>query len=423
MSYWIITVGSELTTGLIADSNSQHISKRLGEEGYICSRQVSVPDDVNAVADALNEAVDSSDGAIVTGGLGPTADDVTREAVSKAFDLKLILMDHLKDKVASWYGRIEGIPKCVYKQAYIPEGAIEIPATAGSAAGFYLEVKSKPVLVLPGVPSEMAEMLERALPLLKNKWISGPVRFLKTLKTSARSEAQLEGLLGELLHRNAVEIGVMARPGEIELQIRALSDTVGEAKKLIAGVEREIRARLGSLVYGAGDKTLHETVVELLVGLDKTVATAESCTGGLIAKMITDVPGSSACFKGGLVAYSNGSKVKSIGVPSAIIDRYGAVSPECAAAMARGARERLGADIGVSTTCIAGPGGGTEEKPVGLTYISLAAEDREDVCEFRLSGSRHAIRERVAKISLDHLRMYLIDLAGGESPCQGFSSE
>lgn len=423
MSYWIIAVGSELTTGMIADTNSQHISKRLGKEGFICSRQVSVPDDMDAIAEALNEALASSDGAIVTGGLGPTADDVTREAVSKAFNLKLILSDHLKSAVAAWYAHGDEIPDRVYKQAYIPEGSIEIPATTGSAAGFYLETRSKPVVVLPGVPSEMKDMLEWTLPMLKEKWKSGPVRVLKVLKTTGRSEAQLEGLLGDLLERKDIEIGIMASPGEIELQLRALSDTADKARKLIDRAEREIEKRLGRLVYGTGDKTLQEAVVELLIELGKTVATAESCTGGLISKMLTDVPGSSACFKGGAIAYSNESKVKSLGVPAEVLERYGAVSAECAAAMARGARECLDADIGVSITCIAGPEGGTAEKLVGLTYISLSAADREDAWEFSLNGCRRIVRERGAKIALDELRKYLLDLTGKESPCRGFSSE
>lgn len=413
MSYWIITVGSELVTGLTPDTNSTHIAARLGKEGFRCERAVSIGDDVSEIARIVSEAVACCDGAVVTGGLGPTTDDVTREGIAAAAGVSLELKPHLKDFLDRWYLRFGAVQESVYRQAYIPRGAVEIPAVRGSAAGFLLGIDGKAVLALPGVPGEMNEMLERAIPHLKERWEGGPAYVIRNLMTVARSESWLESAVSDLIDNEGVSFGFFAEPGLIKIQLRAEAEDRASAESRLDEVEARVRSRLGRTVFGSGDDTLPKATGDLLLKTRMTVAIAESCTGGLIAKLLTDIPGSSAYVIDSVVAYSNKSKTALLGVSSDILERYGAVSPECALAMARGARALPGADIGLSVTGIAGPGGGTEEKPVGLVYVGLSTGDREDTWEYRLPGSRRSIRERSSKIALDALRNYLLDALEG----------
>ncbi|MHB0976005.1 MAG: CinA family nicotinamide mononucleotide deamidase-related protein [Candidatus Aquicultorales bacterium] len=413
MGYWILTVGSELLTGLTVDTNSRHIAARLGREGYVCDRTVAVPDDAREIAGAVEDALRSSQGLIVTGGLGPTADDVTREGISQALEKPLRPMPGLRKYLDAWYTKLSAVvPETVYRQAYIPEGAVELVPETGTAAGFISDKDGIPVVALPGVPREMSEMLERALPFLRERMKTDKVRVVRDVITLARSESWLEAALADMFERDDISLGVFAKPGEITLQLRASASSREEADRILDQVDEELKRRLRRLYLGPGDTSLSQVVGELLTAHSLTLAVGESCTGGLLAKTITDHPGSSAFFKTGVVSYSNEAKIEHLGVSRAILERYGAVSPECAIEMAKGARRLPPADIGLSITGLAGPGGGTPEKPVGLIYIGLSSGEAEDVRESTFPGTRWAIRERATQQALNLLRNYLLDKEG-----------
>ncbi|MCL6472496.1 MAG: competence/damage-inducible protein A [Firmicutes bacterium] len=412
MRYNIISVGSELTLGLTVNTNAAYIAKRLGKEGYSCNYQIGVPDNVSLISKAIRKSLAEVDGVIITGGLGPTVDDLTREAICDAVDCKLEFQHWLADIIKERYGpRTTPLPEITYRQAYLPSGAKPIIPTIGSAPGIILEKDNRFVISLPGVPREMKEMLETdVIPWLNSRYLINETYKVRVLRTTARTEATLEESVKDIMESlENVTVGIIAFPGEIQLQLLARGNSEEEAAKAIEEAESRFIERLGPIVFGFDEDTLEEVVGRLLKKHDLTLALAESCTGGLTSKKITDISGSSDYFLGGIISYSNDAKVALLNVSEQTLARQGAVSAATALAMAVGVRNRLGSDIGLSITGIAGPTGGTPDKPVGLIYIALSHESTSYSNKYVFFGSRDIIRLKSANAALDMLRYYILD--------------
>lgn len=412
MQYHIITVGSELTLGLSVNTNAAFIAKRLGREGFTCNCQVSVPDDLHLIAKAIRESLADADGVILTGGLGPTADDITREAICEAVGCDLEYQPHLAEIIKERYGsRYKPLPEITFRQAYLPSGARAITPTIGSAPGIILDKDGKYIVSLPGVPREMEAMIEEEVaPWLKSKYNDSHYYRLRVLRTTARSESSLQERVHDLMTASSnITVGIIASPGEIQLQLLAKGTDEKTVSHAISEAEAKFIERLGNIIFGFDDQTLEEVVGEKLKKHNLKLALAESCTGGLTSKKITDIPGSSDYFLGGIISYSNNVKESLLNVSGQTLLRHGAVSAATALSMAVGTREKLGADIGLSITGIAGPGGGTSDKPVGLIYIGLSHAIANYTNKFVFFGSRDIIRFKSANAALDMLRYFILE--------------
>lgn len=295
-------------------------------------------------------------------------------------------------------------------QAYFPEGAVPIPNPNGTAPGIWMELRGKTIVCLPGVPKEMQPMfVDSVLPKLQAKSGVNRVIVHRTLRCFGAGESAVEQMLGDLTRRSRhPQVGITASEATISLRITATAQSVAAAQSLIEVDERFIREQLGPIVFGAEDQQLQHAVFELLRERQRTLASAESCTGGLIGHLLTEVAGISQFYLGGVVAYSNQAKVALLEVPADLIERHGAVSPEVAEAMAIGCRHRFGADIGLATTGIAGPGGGTPEKPVGLVYCAIAYPEGTKIARFQWGADRSSTKLRSAKMTLNLARLYLL---------------
>ena len=405
----IISVGTELVRGELVDTNSAFLARELGELGIETVRHVTVGDDEEALAAAIGEVAAKSDLAIITGGLGPTPDDITRQAVARAAGAALVpdpaSLVYIEGLFKSW-GRAMNPANAV--QADFPAGATVIFNPRGTAPGFRMRICRSEVVVLPGVPSEMKAMwAETVRPYLAGK--GGGVFVTRTLNCFGRGESDVTEAVRDLMApgRNPL-VGDTAEDAVIKLRIRAHAATVEEALTLIAATKAEARRRLGTIVFGEDDDTLESVVANLLISRRLKLAVAESCTGGLVSKRLTDISGVSAAFIQGIVPYADEAKVKLLGVPRALLDEHGAVSAEVARAMAEGERRSAATDFGLSVTGIAGPTGGTPLKPVGLVYIAVASARGTKARELRLRGTRDQVRDRSAKNALDMLRLEII---------------
>ncbi|MDI6716560.1 MAG: competence/damage-inducible protein A [Actinomycetota bacterium] len=412
MQYHIITVGSELTLGLAINTNAPFIAKRLGQEGYSCTCQISVPDNIPLISKAIRDSLSVSDGVIITGGLGPTADDVTREGICEASGRKLVYQPWLAEIIKERYGqRSTPLPDITFRQAYLPEGAKAIIPTIGSAPGTILESDGKFIISLPGVPREMTEMIEKeVVPWLKSKYRMSEAFKVRVLRTTARTEASLQEQIDDIMKSlDNVSVGILAYPGEIQLQLLAKGPSEEIALEIIKDAEKRFVERLGNIVFGFDDQTLEEVVGMLLRKNNLSIAVAESCTGGLTAKKITDIPGSSDYFLGGIVTYSDDAKRALLNVSRQTLQRHGAVSAATALAMAYGVREKFGSEIGLGITGIAGPTGGSPEKPVGLVYIGLSDGTTSYTNRYVFFGSREIIRLKSSSAALDMARYFILE--------------
>jgi nicotinamide-nucleotide amidase len=410
----ILLTGNELLRGVISDRNGAHLAASLEHHGFSVRRTLVVGDTLADIERGLRELVGEADIVVSSGGLGPTHDDRTVEALANVAGVALVLdagvlerIDRWTDQVAVRYGLDRaGFDAGNRKQAHVPVGAAVL-GMAGTAPGLIMPVDGSVVVVLPGVPSELrrlwadapthsalADVFARAQP--RPRWL---------MRTYGIGESHVADI-----HRSAggdpagVETSICARSFEIEIDIRADpgEEPAGEA------LAARMRADLGDHVFATDERPLAEIVLDLLRERGWTGATAESCTGGMVAAALTDIAGSSEAFAGGVVAYSNRLKQDLLGVPEDVLERHGAVSAEAAAAMAAGARARLGADAAVAVTGIAGPGGGTEEKPVGLVHLHVSSPAGEDVRRMDIPGSREAVRGRAATAALQLLRAHLV---------------
>ncbi len=406
----IVSVGNELLSGRTVDTNAAWIAGQLRAVGLPVVSIHAVPDEEDAIVRTLVLATAEADIVVVTGGLGPTDDDLTRQALARFLGVELVLHEGLVAGLQQFFDR-RGVemPRRNLIQAHVPQGATALENALGTAPGIRAQTDRKLLFALPGVPNEMRHMFETSvLPELRQR-AGGQALAVRRLRCFGVGESTIAELVGSAMQRGRNPlVNCTVHAGVITLEIVAFAGESTEAERMAAEEERTLRTSLGEFVYGVGDQTLAEVVGEGLARLGATIATAESCTGGLLAKLITDIPGSSRYFTYGWVTYSDEAKHRELEVPLEMIDKYGAVSEPVARALAQGARRRARADYAVSITGIAGPGGGSEQKPVGLVYIAVDNHEGTDTSRHIFSSNRDTVRSRAAQTALNLVRLRLM---------------
>ncbi|MBV8630784.1 MAG: competence/damage-inducible protein A [Silvibacterium sp.] len=414
MNSEIIAIGSELLTPWRQDTNSLYITERLNQLGVSVAFKTVVGDRLKHLADAIRNAVGRTDIVVITGGLGPTEDDLTREATAEALGIGLKrnpdLIAQLYARAAAW--RIT-MTRNNEKQADVLDGAVVLDNPRGSAPGQWLDIvygkHRKLLMLLPGVPSEMKPMFdEECMPLLREAL---PRRFIATrvLKAALIGESAADARIAPIYTQYTdVETTILAHLGDIQLNLLCSKPAIELAQARVDSLAGKIEEELEDHIYSSQGETLEQIVLYYLEMRGATLSVAESCTGGLIAERLTRVSGSSRAFAGGAVVYSNELKTEFAGVDPKLIERHGAVSREVASALAQGIRERCDTTVGVGVTGVAGPGGGTEEKPVGLVYLSVSDRDETEVVERRFGGDRERIRQLASQTALDMVRRRLM---------------
>jgi nicotinamide-nucleotide amidase len=430
----ILNTGSELMLGRVLNTHQQWLCRHLADLGYVVTRQVAVPDTAPDIQSAVREALGRADLIITTGGLGPTSDDLTRDLIAQLLGKKLLrddeVLDHIKRRFAA---RNLPMPKNNEVQALVPEGALVLANPNGTAPGLAMKIESSEgrvprapnpekdrdsqssplrtqwLVMLPGPPRELRPMFDNfVVPLLRREFPLDAPFVCRTLRTSGIAESlvqeKIAAPLGALVAAG-LEIGYCARTGQVDVRLSARG---GNGKKIVRSAEAIVQKILGAQIYGFDDEEMETVVVRLLTGRKKTLAMAESCTGGCIAHHVTNVPGASSVFLGGFVTYSNESKQKFLGVRAETLAAHGAVSEAVAREMAEGARQQTGADFAIAVTGIAGPGGGTKEKPVGTVFIGLAGEFGTGVERKFNSFERKTFKEVTAWQALEMLRTRLV---------------
>jgi nicotinamide-nucleotide amidase len=409
----VVTIGDELLLGFTIDTNAAHLARELAAIGVEIVRRSTVGDTADEIASGVREALERSDGVITTGGLGPTADDMTKPAIARIFGREM----RFDEGIAQWLrdrwaqlGRGK-IPESNFAQAMIPDGAEIIPNAHGSAPGIWLEdSRGKWVAMLPGVPREMRSMLaDELIPRISRRTgeTSKNVVMSWTLRTTGIGESALYDLLGELGRTvDGLHPAFLPSIEGVDIRLTSRDAPQAEAIQRLEHAVEQLRSVIGAHIYGEGGSDLAAVVLDMCKADGIRIAVAESCTGGLLGARITSVPGSSAVFLGGVLAYDNSVKTELLGVDAAMIEETGAVSEVVAAAMARGVRTRLSADLGIAITGIAGPGGGTSEKPVGTVWIALDGRVTK-ARGLRLIGDRTEVRQRAAQSALDLVRRAL----------------
>ncbi|MGB7211683.1 MAG: competence/damage-inducible protein A [Gemmatimonadales bacterium] len=402
MNIEIVTIGTELLLGFTVDTNSAFAGRVLAARGVRVVRRTSVPDDPAAITAAVREALARTGAVLTTGGLGPTRDDITKKVVADLFDAPLEFQEPLWQDLVERYRRRGMTPVASNRsQAEVPRGATVLPNPWGSASGLWMEGAPGLVIMLPGVPREMEHLLsDEVAPRLAARAGARVVRS-RVVRTVAIGESVLAERLGDI---DAV-IGPLTLaylPGVtgVDLRVTAWDLDPEEADRRLTSAVDLLKARSGAHAFGEGDADLADVLLTALRAAGITLAVAESCTGGLLGARITAIAGSSAVFQGGVIAYDDQVKIRDLAVPANLIERHGAVSEEVARAMARGARQRFGTDAAISITGIAGPDGGSDEKPVGTVWIALSERDHEDAIRHVLLGERDEIRERAAQRAL-----------------------
>lgn len=415
MTAEIISIGDELLIGQVINSNQAYIADQLNAIGVSVDKMTTVGDKENAILKAFELSFNAHTIVIVTGGLGPTHDDVTRSAVCSFFNTDLV---EDKDALANirriFSSRGAELLNINRRQALIPRGCAAIQNVHGTAPGFFFERENKYFIVLPGVPYEMKSMMESyVIPKLREKG-SKRVILHKTLRTTGIAESMLSKNIGptdELFdHNKSLSLAYLPSPLGVRLRLTAKTTTTDEAHRLINEFEFKLRNKIGKYIYGIEDEELEEIIGRILIQQGLTLSVAESCTGGLIADRITNVSGSSQYFERGIVTYSNESKIHELGVPIRSLQKHGAVSREVAEAMAFGIRTKSNTNIGLSTTGIAGPTGGSDEKPVGLIWIGYSDGDETIALRFYFGNDRRRFKERAAQAALELLRRKLLKI-------------
>ena len=411
----LITIGDELLLGFTIDTNAAHISRTLAEAGIAVVRRTTVGDEADKIAAAVNEALERTGAVITTGGLGPTSDDLTKPSIARIFGRKMELDEEIAAALERrWKSRFPAgkFPATNRVQAEIPEGAEILTNRHGSAPGIWLEdEKGRWVAMIPGVPREMRGMLADALlPRIKALGADSDSAVVsRTLRTTGIAESAIAELLGpRFLGEPGTELGSLPLaylPGiaGVDLRVTAKGLPRDRAEELVGEAILKLRDRVGAYVYGEGESDLAAVILDQCRAANLKLAVAESCTGGLLGERITNIPGSSDVFLGGVIAYHNDVKRDLLGVPVEELARFGAVSEEVVLRMATGVRTKLAAEIGIAITGIAGPGGGTPEKPVGLVWIAVAAREAK-ARRFQMIGDRAEIRERAAQAALEMVR-------------------
>jgi nicotinamide-nucleotide amidase len=398
----LVTIGNELLLGFTVDSNGAEIARTLSALGVEVVRRTAVPDRAEDIAAAVAEALRRSGAVITTGGLGPTRDDVSKAAIAGLYDMPLEFDETVWSDIVARFARVQRAPAASNRsQAEVPRGATVLRNRWGTAPGLWLEGPPGLTIMLPGVPSEMRKLLEFEVgPRLAARATGSVVRSL-LVRTTAIAESALAERMGEI-EREIAPLTLAYLPGleGVDLRITAWGIEPAEAESRLRSAADLVAGRAGEHAYGEGDADLAAVVLERARRAGLSLGTAESCTGGLVGGRITDVPGSSEVFAGGVVCYSNRLKTELLGVAPELIAEHGAVSEPLAKAMAEGGRTRMGVDLAVAVTGIAGPGGGTEEKPVGTVWFAIATAGGTESKRVIFSGSRREIRERAAQTAL-----------------------
>ena len=407
----IVSVGTELLMGQVANTDAQYIASYLAPLGYQAFHQVTVGDNPERLTEAVHTALSRADIVLFTGGLGPTDDDLTKETVAKALGLELELNPreeaHLREHAAR-YGFT--LTPNNFKQACFPKDCIILANPNGSAPGCIMESGGKAAILMPGPPRELYPMFRNeVIPYLERR--GGFKLHSRELHIFGLGESELTYRIRDIISAQTnPTIAPYVKPCEVTLRITAKCADEAEGERLVQPMIDAITDRVGAVVYSTHGESLPDVCVRLLLEQGKTLAVAESCTGGLVASSIVDVPGCSACFMEGAVTYSNDAKMRRLGVSEKTLSSFGAVSAECAAEMAQGLLQQAKSDYALATTGIAGPDGGTAQEPVGLVYIALACASGTEVHELRLSGGRERIRTRATLHALDLLRRALSGL-------------
>ncbi len=406
MTAELVFVGTEILLGNIVNTNGAYLAERLAMLGVDSYYQSVVGDNAERLMGVLKIAFERSDVVILSGGLGPTQDDITKETVASYFGKELQLDEGVKTEIAAYFEkRGRQMAENNIKQAMVPDGAKILHNANGTAPGILMEEGDKTAILLPGPPAELKAMFEEQVePWLKAR--TGGMLYSAVVKVCGISESRVAEILDDMISASgAVTVAPYAKTGEVHLRVTARGEDEKAAKKLVKPVVKEIKARLGSLVYTTHEEvTLEQAVVDLLLANKLTVTTVESCTGGLIAGRLINVPGVSEVFKAGLVTYSNKAKKRIVGVKKQTLQKHGAVSEETVYEMVKGAAFFSRADVAVAVSGIAGPDGGTAEKPVGLVYIGCYVCGEVTVKEYHFSGNREKVRQNTVTEALILMR-------------------
>ncbi|MEW6051902.1 MAG: competence/damage-inducible protein A [Candidatus Zixiibacteriota bacterium] len=412
MDVEIITIGDEIITGHTIDTNASFIASRLMDIGLAVKFKTSVGDNVEAMEEAFRLALKRCQIVITTGGLGPTDDDLTKRAIVKVFKRNLVFQEEILEDIKKRYAR-RGLemPAINQNQALLPQGARIFPNKHGSAVGINIAEDGKIFISLPGVPSEMRQIItDEVLPYLKALKTGKPLKVVK-LRTFGLIESRLaEMIIPNLKLEPGVRLAYLPSPRGVDLRIIAQADDESQAAEKAQNLTRYLDSVCGKFIYGRDDDTLESAVGQLLLDNDRTLAVAESCTAGELGMTITAIPGASRYFLGGVLAYANEAKTELLDVDEKILIEHGAVSEQCAMAMAAGCRKRLHADYALSITGIAGPDGGTDDKPVGLVWIGLASAHGSYAQTFQFGSNREYNRSRAVFAALDMLRREILDI-------------
>ena len=407
----IITVGTEILLGDILNTNCRYLSRELAAMGIEMYYQITVGDNEERLLKTLEESLNRSDIVICTGGLGPTEDDITKEVCAKYFGYELELHKPYLDAMIERFKHMNRVPtKNNEKQAYFPKEAYILKNDNGTAPGCIMEKEGKMIVVLPGPPKEMESMFENYVKPYLSK-LTDDVIESEVLRIIGVGESKVENDILDIIDSQTnPTIATYAKGYECTLRITAKAKSVEEAKELIKPMSDEMKRRFGQSLYATGETSIEEVVAKMLVENNLKIAVAESCTGGMVSASLINYPGISSVFMEGCVTYSNEAKMKSLGVKKETLDVYGAVSPECAKEMASGVAARYNTNVGIATTGIAGPGGGTDEKPVGLVYFGIYINGKVITKKYVFNGDRQGIRERATRTILNDLRLELLNM-------------
>ncbi len=410
MRVTVLTIGDEVVGGHVVDTNAAYLARRLSELGFRMRRLASVGDDLDEISAEIRRAVTDSDLIFITGGLGPTRDDITKQAVARATGQPLVIDSGLHAKLVHRFSSRAGVrPEVIEAFSKIPEGARVLENPLGAAPGIAVEVGGKSVYLMPGVPSEMEAVFERDI--VAEIAVFPKTGFSKSrlLRTIGLRESEIAEQVEDIELSPGVRLGYLPRSSGVDLRLVASGRDGPSAEKVLGEAAGALAQVLGRSVYSTKGEDLHVVVGGMLIARAATIAVAESCTGGLVGHLLTEVPGISACFRSDIVAYSDRAKVDSLGIDEELIRHHGAVSRQVAEAMAIGARQAAGTHLGLSTTGIAGPSGGSRQKPVGLVYLCLAHQDGCIVTDNVFRGTREAVKSQAAMHALDLVRRHLLD--------------
>jgi len=411
MTVELICVGTELLLGNIVNTNAAYLAEKCAAMGLSCYFQTVVGDNQERLTQVLDCAAKRSDIVILCGGLGPTEDDLTKETAAKYCGRELRVDDHSMERIAEYFaGRDIKPTENNWKQAMIPEGAVVFDNNNGTAPGMAIELENTRIILLPGPPNEMIPMFEESVAPYLNKLTPGVI-FSQTVKICGVPESKVETMVKDLIDEQTnPTIATYAKTGEVHIRVTAKADDKKAANKLIKPIVKELKSRFGYDIYSTEESTtLEKAVVELLLANELTVTCAESCTGGMLSARLINVPGVSEIYKAGYVTYSNKAKRKLLGVKKSTLQKYGAVSRQTAEEMVKGLVFNSKSDVGVAVTGLAGPDGGTKEKPVGLVYIACSVKGNVTVKEFHFNGNRMKVREAAVMSALMLMRSCVLE--------------